>query len=315
MPKTLKRYSKEEVQLITSMFEEGKSISEIAVALGRPREGVHLKMHTLGLYVGRAIKYWSPEEDTQLKEMWENGAKRMEIAQALGRPLQGLDARINVLHLKKRTNTRRFTEDDKAVIREDYLNHVMIEDIALKLGRSKGCIQQMIFMMKLKRDARKTKLAKRYGIAPALLKSHDVDTITAMIAEEAEIEKAAKKAKFEAEVSAALSEMEQTLWHKTATRQVAFRLAMMKGCTLHQIGERMGITRERVRQIIYDVVPKYKAEGKQPYGPSGVWDATRRNKIMTTFLMLSDENKVACLNELLAKLEPQDGDIMLEPTP
>lgn len=196
------------------------------------------------------INMWTKEEDAILRKC---AAKRMtsrEIAKRLpGRTIPAILARRKTLDVVT-YSIKRFTPEDDEIIRSDFAASVPIEETAVKLGRSYGVLRQRIFYLGLRRDGRKTKLAKKFGM-DVLQISDDPNEIVRVMAERQAAQKAAVKAERAAKSKAAIEALEKALAEGT-DRKTAYQAAMLGGATLQQVGDHQGITRERVRQIVSD---------------------------------------------------------------
>lgn len=205
---------------------------------------------------------WSQEHDDLLRRRRSERATTKEIAAELNRTASAVQTRIICLGLTR--SLRHFTEAEDAVIRADYANHIDVYEIAQKLGRTTGTLRQRILHLGLTRDARKTSLAKRFG-AEALAISDDPAEIRRILHERAIAKKQEQERAREEKVKTALDEMVAAITDGI-DRKVAFQTALLSGATLQQVGDVYGITRERVRQIIYDVKPTPSAP-KAPAPP------------------------------------------------
>lgn len=121
---------------------------------------------------------WTPEEEQILRDNFLSG--RARLAELLpGRTIGAIAFRCHSLGLML-YNIRRFTSEHDAIIRERYLAHVPTEKIGQELGRSEGTIHQRILRLGLKRDSRKTRLAKRFGVdVLSISHAYPVDTYSA----------------------------------------------------------------------------------------------------------------------------------------
>lgn len=190
---------------------------------------------------------WTPEEDAVLR----NGNHRTawDIAGEIGRSEEAVKMRRMTLGIA--SIKRRFTSAEDDTIRADFAAFVPVEDIALKLGRDVGTLQQRILRLGLRRDGRKTRLAKRFGI-DVLNLSDDPAEIQRRLQEQEKVRRAVEQAAFDAKVQQALDLMDAVVANGE-DRRLAMQAAMLAGATLEQVGCRFGITRERVRQIVHGV--------------------------------------------------------------
>lgn len=198
---------------------------------------------------------WTADEDTALAVAVAARKTSNDIAKELGRTESAIHARRGVLGLRQ-YSTRLFTPDEDQIIRERHAAFVPVDEIAKSLNRTTGSLKQRIFHLGLHRDGRKVKLAARYGL-DILNLSDDPGKIQEALKAKKQQEKEARDAEHVAEVEAALSLMKEALI-RGEDRAIVYRAALIRGATLQQIGDIVGVTRERVRQIVDDVKPQAK---------------------------------------------------------
>jgi hypothetical protein len=240
---------------ITAAYEEGLSAPAIGKRIGVSLDATHRRLAILGLPLSKAPN-WSDEEKSLLKTWVLAGVPHKEIAERLNRPYYSVKQKIGVLGLAK--PIKRFPAEEDAYIVKAYTALALTEDIATALGRSVGVIRQRILHLGLRREAKRTILANRWGINPDTVPDLDLKGVAQVVNERVRAERAMSRATKLALVNASLDQMEQELREKAVDRRAAFRAAMLKGATLQQIGDRVKLTRERVRQIVYDVKPPSK---------------------------------------------------------
>lgn len=189
---------------------------------------------------------WTPEEDVIVFQDTQKYKTAAEIASTLpGRSTQQVHARRHALGLKK-YELRPWTEEDEQALCDMWRDFVDRREIAKKLKRTVMAINLRIHMLGLKRDGRKTKLARRFGVE--ILTTGSVDEITRRMAEQKVAEKEQQKRERAESIQRTLDECERAVANGES-REDAFRAAMIKGCALQDIGTRFDLTRERVRQL------------------------------------------------------------------
>jgi len=144
-------------------------------------------------------------------------------------------------------NVKHFTDDDKANIRTWWNDFVDTHEIASRLGRSNEVIRQFVHHNGLRRNGELMRAVNKYGrwvLAidggwPAIKKHLEVSR------------EEARRVSLSAQLSwerAVLSNMEAKI-ARGEGRNAAIIEARRAGITLELIGQRIGVTRERIRQI------------------------------------------------------------------
>jgi hypothetical protein len=215
----------------------------------------------------RELRFWTEEEDAILREKTLAGVSRKDIGVLLGRPAQGVGLRRKHLGITFKRHDAYSPEED-AIIRADYAAHVPMEVTAAKLRRSFGSLCQHIMRLRLFRDNRKTRLANRYGVE-ALSLSDDPNEIRRQLKERDRLRELERRAAEAFKVKSALDDMVEAI-ASGADRVTSFRAALLQGATLQQVGDCVGLTRERVRQL---ADPNYR-RAKTPYEPKPPRDIT-----------------------------------------
>ncbi len=100
--RSLKRWTKDEVQTAVRMKDAGKTAREIAAALGRPLAGVKSKLQEINASAPpekarKQAPRWSAEEITTAKRMLRDGAGPRAISEAVGRPLPATNFKLRRL--------------------------------------------------------------------------------------------------------------------------------------------------------------------------------------------------------------------------
>lgn len=248
------RYSEQELETIKKMYAEGATDNDMAVALGRPVLGISQKRHQLGLKrnAAPATRAWTSEETQKVREGVANGLTYFQISEALHdrshQQVQSFACYVLGLH----RGLRKFTPEEDDFLTREFLAYKPREEIAALLKRTVGALNQRILHLGLRREMRRTLLVKRFKEAATDPRS--VDEIKAEIAQKDHAEKLQRSAEQEAIIADVLKSMIQALnWG--ASRRPVFQTALAAGATLQEIGECVGITRERVRQIVHGVTP------------------------------------------------------------
>lgn len=260
-PGRRRTWTDEKVSALRRRYTSGLSDKQISEELGISRSSVMNKRHELGLLKTQPGR-WPEDEVATLAQMLADGASYIEIGRRLKRSKHAVAQKAKDLGLIETRKITRFSQEEDDILRNDFATHVPVEDIAKKLKRTYGTVHQRIFRLGLKRDGRKTRLAKRFGVS-ALTLSDDPVEIKRILDQQDKEEKEKIIAENKAKVAQAL-ELMQSAIDGGAPRKEAFQAAMLAGATLNDIGEISGITRERVRQIVHGVKPRYYYRPQRP---------------------------------------------------
>lgn len=191
---------------------------------------------------------WTETEDYIIRNGIANGMTDRDLEAILpGRTAAQIrDHRYNVLNLT-RLEVKRFTAADDEQIKADWAAFVPLEDTATKLGRTLGVMRQRVLRLKLTRKSGKTRLVQKYGL-DVLKLGNTTEEIRQALADANDKVKAASQEQEAAKIRQALATMEAEI-AAGGDKRVALQAARLKGVTLQEIGDRLAITRERVRQI------------------------------------------------------------------
>lgn len=210
---------------------------------------------------GQKAKPWSDDELLILG----SGMETREIKALLPeRTMESIMSKRQIVFGKKYT-LRHLAEPELSLLRELWAKHVPVEGIAAEINtrlgikRSIGSIRQTVYKHRMHRDARKTILAKKFGYS-ALTLGNTVEEIKAVIEHEEQQRKALADNAHATKVEEILDQVEAHL-QNGENRKTLFQAALMAGCTLQEIGTRLGISRERVRQIAH----RERAKQFRPY--------------------------------------------------
>lgn len=195
---------------------------------------------------------WTSEQDALVAAHFGQRLTSAESGAIIGRSESSVDMRRMHLGLK-RFSPRRYSAEDDQIIRADYAAHVPLIEMAKKLNRSFQTIRQRIFHLGIRRSARMTRLVDRYG-PDVLALGNDPAQIRQRLKEREALQKLEREASKALRIKGVLDGMEQALANGE-DRVVAFKAALIQGATLDEIGQRVGLTRERIRQL---TTPGYK---------------------------------------------------------
>lgn len=204
-------------------------------------------------------KPWTPDEDTLLRKLNHLAAK--DLSGIFQRSASAIGSRRVNLGLKKIV---RMGDEEEGLLRREYLGYTPLEDIQklifkqFGIKRSIGVLRQKLLHLELRRDARRSRLINRFGLENAPLHESVEEIRARLLAQERALRKAQKDTSL-AEAKLIITNMLRNLSLPGASRKVEFRTALAAGCTLEMIGRAVGLTRERVRQVIYEV------RGRSPY--------------------------------------------------
>lgn len=255
VPSVKPRYwSEEDYARLRTLFEEGKSDAEIAAALGRGVPAVLFKRSQLKLRRGVApsSRAWSEEEIQIVKDGIASQQSYPEIAQKLPKRTisQVREFAYSRLNHQLLPKVKRWTQEEDDLLTREFLAYRPRNEIATMLRRSGGVVQQRIRFLGLRRDTRRALLARRFDAVAT--DPRPTEEIYAAIEAKDKADQEARSIEERAAVDAALAELANLL-QMGASRRPAFQQAMKKGATLQEIGDVVGLTRERVRQIVYGV--------------------------------------------------------------
>lgn len=153
--------------------------------------------------------------------------------------------------------TERFTDNDHAKITEWYESYVPVSQIAKAMGRSEGVISQHVLRLGLSRSG---SVSCSLRSAPTFLKrilmEEGEEAFLKAEREWEETKRAGKQKAKEFNRSAHLHRVKTlcaTANVDAMSRTDAMKFMYSIGMTLQEIGDKYGLTRERIRQIINDV--------------------------------------------------------------
>lgn len=196
-----------------------------------------------------------------------DAANRIAAARASGASLGAIarDFRVSTTALRNKAISlgvyrvvprRRFTADEDAIVQADYQAHVDIGVTAAKLGRSRGAVRQRIFhhmkhLIGQGRTPRSWRMLRRYGAAMLEHGSSPDDAARRLAVVIAEASADAKAAALAAKARRKRERIDQMLARIAAgdDRDAAILEARALGASLQDIGDAVGLTRERIRQI------------------------------------------------------------------
>ena len=192
-------------------------------------------------------RLFTVEEDETIRRLFDGGHRPRAIAEAINRPISAVKYRAKYLGLRRFSIWRWSAEDDQKLTAL-CLAHVPTNHIAKQMQRTISAVHKRAFDLGIKRDNRKTRLATRYGVE-ILASGKDPVVILAELRELETQRQQAERAAHQAKVDALLSEMQRGI-EAGLDRGFMFTAALVSGATLQAIGDRVGVTRERVRQVI-----------------------------------------------------------------
>lgn len=190
---------------------------------------------------------YTPHEDDIIRRLYvEQKVPCADIAVLLGRSAGSVQTRVVSLGMRRYSNKRFTTEEDEK-IRAMFIADKPVEEIADETGRTISSVRKRVFDMRLRRDGRRVKLQKRYGIE--IPPGQDAIAAIRQMREQTEQESARRDREHKERVARVLDEVETGV-RAGLSRTFLFRAAMADGATLQAIGDRFGISRERVRQLV-----------------------------------------------------------------
>lgn len=136
----------DEIALLRSMFDEDRSIEEIAAALGRGRAGVSTKFYELGLR-RNSSRPWTELDDAELIKRYGMESSS-QIAQDLGRSSGAVYFRAFRLGLSEAASPP-YTEWELAQVRAGYSAGVPVFQVAQLIGRTLSSVNSMACHLKI----------------------------------------------------------------------------------------------------------------------------------------------------------------------
>lgn len=246
-------WDQNEIITLRRLFYEEKTDAQIGEELQRPVSGVVKKRIDLGLMRAAAAiaRAWTPEEIQVVKDGYAAKLSPWEISKKLpdrtSKQIQGY-ARI-VLGLRRLI--RKFTPEEDALLKQQYLAYKDFNEISGLMNRDVGTLRQRVVTLGYIRDRRRTCLIRRFTeIQPN--DPRPVDEILSTLEKKQEEEKLVRDEAEQARIAKVLSQMVNAI-ATGADRRAEFQKAMTEGATLQEVGNMVGLTRERVRQIIHRV--------------------------------------------------------------
>ena len=147
-----------------------------------------------------------------------------------------------------RSNGFYWSEDDLQTLKQMWAKHYSEAEIATVLGRSPATVRLRAFKLKLKRDASLTRLMRRHSDLVHILREKGREAFINAVADKKKWV-ADKERVFSQKEIAAQAERISKIMSSDCCRNQKMKELRAQGMNLSQIGERFGITRERVRQI------------------------------------------------------------------
>lgn len=199
---------------------------------------------------------WPADFDERIIQMRSQGLSWREVGAAFHADPTTVRLRALSRGLFEAKKNRRFTPEDDVLLRDAYINQRNLVEVAAQIGCSYGVLRQRIShhhkdLVNTVRTPVGTKALKRYG---ADLMQHGATPGEAARAIQSKIIKAKAAARV-----AAITAKERHAKQKLETmlteisngkdRDLAMFEARMLGLSLEVIGQAIGITRERVRQV------------------------------------------------------------------
>lgn len=94
-PKFYEPWKEDEVERVKQLFEEGKSMEDIAKDIQRSPKSVRMKLTASGLYTPvNKSRAWTPDDDETLKDMYRDGVSFDDMATQLDRSPKAIVARL-----------------------------------------------------------------------------------------------------------------------------------------------------------------------------------------------------------------------------
>lgn len=128
-----KKWSEEEIDILTKLRREGTPAKEIAIYLDRTEASVYSKASSLGL--DKKVDFWTKEEDNYLFECINNNMSYDEISNILGRTKKSVTNRVSLLGIANEPH-KKWSEEDIKKLEELHSIGVSYADISKELDRS-----------------------------------------------------------------------------------------------------------------------------------------------------------------------------------
>lgn len=200
---------------------------------------------------------WPEDTAERITKMRGDGMTWQQIATDFGVGFQTIRTRAQRLGILHSKGARRFTSEEDQILRAEWIAYTPIEEIAAKLQRSSGVIRQRIYYhhgdLRGVRSQPVSLAVRRFG--RDVLKASSDPVKAAQITREAVLN--AKAAARMAAINARNERRQRLLTEMLAAvpngRDDAIFAARAAGLELQAIGDALGITRERVRQIYHRV--------------------------------------------------------------
>lgn len=190
-------------------------------------------------------RQYTEQEDEKIRELFAKRVSARGIGAILNRTAESIHGRMHYLGLRRKWH---WSPEDDNQLRALGLANLPDKEIAIAMERTVSGVRRRLFDLGVKRDARKTRLAVRYGV-DVIANGKEPAQILAELREAEELQRETANAERQAKIDRLLNEMERGLT-AGCDRAFMFTAALVGGATLQAIGDRVGITRERVRQVI-----------------------------------------------------------------
>jgi hypothetical protein len=190
------------------------------------------------------VRCWT-EDDHILREDWAAGVRSQDIARKLGRHRDAVCRRARKLKLSPRCV--RISAEQDLILRRDWAAYVPVQEIARKLNRSVGVVRGFVRERKLRRSGPAT---RAFAWAPDHLKAElpKLGPKAFCAACYAWRKQQCDSAKAE-KIAALAAAVAKIVRRRGLSRNEKIKAMRESGLTLQAIGDRYGLTRERVRQI------------------------------------------------------------------
>ncbi len=148
---------------------------------------------------------------------------------------------------------RRFTPEEDDIIRAEFADYIQVRATATRLGRDFGTVRQRIFYLRLKRDSAVSKMLTWCpdSLKPILKENGRDAFIDAVNRHAMQLEHNDGVAAESLSAAEQLAMDEAIAEIESSARERKEKMMAMRalGLTLQSIGDRFGISRERVRQL------------------------------------------------------------------